>query len=292
MRVGARIDTGIGPHDLAIDRDDLRVYVTNRQSGTLSVLDARRRAKVADVAVGKGPVAVAVSSASGSAYVVDEEGGSVAVVAVDPPAVVARLPVGAGASSIGFAPGGRIGLVARPQANEVVVIDAAVDRVLRRVETEPGPDQVAFTDRVAYIRQADSPMLRLIPIDGLTSVDRPASAIDVPIGRSAPGRSPTSIAAPAIARASEEDAVLIANPADKAIYYYKEGLSAPQGSFRGYGHTPMAVLAVDRSLRPAGPGVYQTTARLRRSGRFDLAVFVDSPRLVHCFEIEVADDPQ
>ena len=85
--------------------------------------------------------------------------------------------------------------------------------------------------------------------------------------------------------------MVIANPADQAIYYYKEGLSAPQGSFRGYGHAPVAVLAVDRSLRPVEPGVYQTTARLRRPGRFDLAVFLDNPRIVHCFEIEVADDP-
>jgi hypothetical protein len=127
-------------------------------------------------------------------------------------------------------------------------------------------------------------------MDGLTSAGRPASAIDIPIGRSAPG--PCAGAARAVARASEEDAVLIANPADQAIYFYKEGLSAPQGSFRGYGHAPIAVLAVDRSLRPAGPGEFSTIARLRRTGRFDLAVFLDSPRIVHCFEIDIADDPQ
>ncbi len=167
-----------------------------------------------------------------------------------------------------------------------------VDRILSRVGTESGPDQLAFTDRVAYIRQAGSPMLRLLPIDGLTSSAQLPSAIDIPIGRSAPGRALAPGAAPAIARASDEDAMLIANPADQAIYYYKEGLSAPQGSFRGYGHVPVAVLAVDRSLRPAEPGVYQSTARLRRPGRFDLAVFLDSPRIVHCFEIEIAGDPR
>ena len=67
-------------------------------------------------------------------------------------------------------------MITRPRANEIVVIDDATDRIIRRIETETGPDQVAFTDRVAYIRQGGSPMLRLIPIDGLTSADRPASA--------------------------------------------------------------------------------------------------------------------
>ena len=104
-----------------------------------------------------------------------------------------------------------------------------------------------------------------------------------------PGRSRT-LASP-IARASADDAVLIANPADQAIYYYKEGLSAPQGSFRGYGHVPHAVLSVDRSLRPAEPGTYMTVARLRRAGEFDLAFFLDSPRLVHCFELDGRERP-
>jgi YVTN family beta-propeller protein len=292
LRIAARVETGIGPHDIAFGRDDLRVYVTNRKSGTLTVIDARRQGRVGDVQIGPGPVAVAVSSASGAAYVVDAEAGTLAIVAGDPPSLINRLAIGPGACSIGFAPGGRIGLITRPGANEVITIDAAVDRIQRRVETEAGPDQLAFTDRVAYVRQAGSPMLRLLPIDGLASPSQPPSAIDIPIGRSAPGRAMAPAAAAAIARASAEDAVLVANPADQAIYYYKEGLSAPQGSFRAYGHVPVAVLAVDRSLRSAAPGVYETTARLRRPGRFDLAIFLDNPRIVHCFEIEVADDPR
>ena len=114
MRVATRIDTGLGPHEIAIGRDDLRVYVTNRKSGTLTVIDARRGAKMADVPVGKSPVAVAFSTASGAAYVVDQQGGTLAVVAGDPPVVVSSLPVGPGPSIDRSRPGGRIGLVTRP----------------------------------------------------------------------------------------------------------------------------------------------------------------------------------
>jgi YVTN family beta-propeller protein len=289
LQVAARIDTGIGPHDIALGRDDLRVFVTNRGSGTLTVVDAHALAMVANIPAGSAPTAVAYSPASGAAYVVDHEGGAVLTITGDPPAVVARLAVGPGAEGIGFAPGDRLGFLARPGANEVVVIDASLGQIVRRVQTEAEPDLLAFTDRIAYVHQAGSPMLRLIPLDGIATMDRAAPVIDVPIGRSPPGRS-RALASP-IARASAEDAVLIANPADQATYYYKEGLSAPQGSFRGYGHVPRAVLSVDRSLRQEEPGTYMTVARLRRAGKFDLAFFLDSPRLAHCFELDIAVDP-
>jgi hypothetical protein len=35
------------------------------------------------------------------------------------------------------------------------------------------------------------------------------------------------------------------------------------------------------------PGIYETVARLGRPGRYELVFFVGSPRLVHCFQVEV-----
>jgi hypothetical protein len=37
----------------------------------------------------------------------------------------------------------------------------------------------------------------------------------------------------------------------------------------------------------ARPGTYETVARLGRPGRYELVFFVGSPRLVHCFQVEV-----
>ena len=48
------------------------------------------------------------------------------------------------------------------------------------------------------------------------------------------------------------------------VYYYKEGMAAPMGSFSNYGRRPRAVRVVDRSLREQSPGIYRTEARLRR----------------------------
>jgi hypothetical protein len=86
--------------------------------------------------------------------------------------------------------------------------------------------------------------------------------------------------------------MLVANPADGMIYYYNEGMAAPMGAFQNYGRRPQALLVVDNSLRERAPGVYETSARLRRSGPYDVAFFLDAPRAAVCFPVEVEVDPQ
>jgi hypothetical protein len=51
------------------------------------------------------------------------------------------------------------------------------------------------------------------------------------------------------------------------------------------------VLVADRSLREVRPGVYETVAQMGAAGRYELALFLDSPRVIHCFPVPVAEDP-
>src|SRR4029078_2626326 len=91
--------------------------------------------------------------------------------------------------------------------------------------------------------------------------------------------------------ATEDGAVLVANPADKMIYYYTEGMAAPVGSFQNYKRDPRALLVMDNSLRETERGVYSTTVRFNTPGKYDVAFLLDSPRLINCFEITVAANP-
>jgi YVTN family beta-propeller protein len=291
MTVASRFATGQGPHDIALDPDDRRVFVTNRGSGTLSMIDARRLAKSFEVDVGPEPVSVAYSSAARAAYVTSGKGDELAVVDGDPPAVTARVAIGGGATSVRFGPGGRLAFVTHPDRDEVSVVDASVNRLVRTIEAGGVPDQVAFSDRLAYIRPRESPMVRLVPLDGVAGGGSTTTVLDVPGGQHPLGQGASRCAAAAIARAPGEGAVLIANPADKAIYYYQEGMSAPAGSFRNASRAPLAVLAVDRSLAATQLGVFEAVARLRNPGRFDVVVLLDSPRFAHAFGLDVADTP-
>jgi hypothetical protein len=63
------------------------------------------------------------------------------------------------------------------------------------------------------------------------------------------------------------------------------------GHFQNYRREPRAVLVVDRSLEERSPGVYETTAKLRRPGLYDVVFFLDTPRVIHCFEVRVSPNP-
>ena len=50
-------------------------------------------------------------------------------------------------------------------------------------------------------------------------------------------------------------------------------------------------MVVDRSLREVTSGVYTTTTKLPKSGIYDVAFLLDSPRITHCFSAEAKPNP-
>ncbi|HEV3078119.1 MAG TPA: YncE family protein, partial [Thermoanaerobaculia bacterium] len=292
-RVLARIATGKGPHDLAFSADNAFVFVTNADEGTVSVLDARRLLKVADLRTGSRPTAIAWSTLAAAAYVTDERDGSVVAVDGQRRAIVSRIAVRPGVAAIRFAPGGRLAFVLNPREDTVQVIDAGVNRIVTTGKVRQRPDQVVFSDQLAYIRHRGSDSVLMVPLHSLGEQGHPLEAADFTGGQQPFGRGIRPSLADGIAPAPGGTAVLVANPADRAIYYYVEGMAAPTGSFQNYGRQPRAVLVVDRGLRERQrPGSYETTARLPGAGRYRIPFFLDAPRVVHCFELEVLPDPE
>jgi hypothetical protein len=116
--------------------------------------------------------------------------------------------------------------------------------------------------------------------------------VKFPGGQNPPGAaSEFAASADAFVAAPEPNAMVFANPADQMIYYYTEGMAAPMGDFQNYGRVPRAVKVVDRSLREETAGVYSTTARLPKAGVYNVSVLLDSPRIVHCFEVAAKSNP-
>lgn len=291
MKAVAEIETGAGPHDLAFSDDSRYAYVTNRGAGTVSVIDVAELAVAATVETGPAPVSVAYSPLAGAAFVTDETAGTVSVIEGAGERPPAKIEIAPGLGRISFAPGGRLGFVPVPSGDAVYVVDAATRRVVHNAQVEPGPVEVAYSRELAYISHKGSETVLMIPFHAIGREGAPVPVIDFPGGNHPPGDTPAPTPAAGIVQAPSAQAVLVANPRDQQIYYYKEGMAAPMGQFKNYGRTPRAVLVVDRSLHEVEPGVYETTVRLRRPGPYDLAFFLDSPRIVHCFPIEVAADP-
>jgi len=206
--------------------------------------------------------------------------------------VIRRLAVPAGLGQVRVAPDERLALAVNPRADLVHVIDVAGGRIVQTGNLEKGPDQISFSDDLAYVRHRGSEVVLMLPLAELGRTDdAPIAVVDFPGGQHPPGKMKLGTPAAGIVKAPGAVAVLVANPEDQAIYYYKEGMAAPMGQFQNYGESPRAVLVVDRSLRETAPGVYETVARLPRSGDYDAVVFLNPPRRVQCFRFAIAEDP-
>ncbi|HEX4966048.1 MAG TPA: cytochrome D1 [Thermoanaerobaculia bacterium] len=292
LAVAAVVPTGRGRHELAVADDSRLVYVSNGDDRTLSVIEVSRLAKRKDVPLGAAPTAIAFSPLARAVYVSSEEAGAVVAVGGPGPEVMARMAAAPGLGQIRFAPGGRLGLVVNPRSNQVHVLDAARNRIIQTASMQGGPDQVTFSEHLAYVRLRNSETVLMIPLEQLGEEGKPVPVVDFPGGEHPLGVVSRPSPADSIVRAPGANAVLVANPADKAIYFYKEGMAAPLGSFQNYGHEPRAVMVVDRSLKERSPGSYETVARLPGPGHYQVAFFLDTPRAVHCFPVTVAADPE
>ena len=283
----AQIKTGAGAHEIAFSDDDSVAFVTNKGAGTVSVIDVRKLTRIDDLDVGAKPTALAFSSLSKTAYVASE-GGSIVAISAASRKLVARIRTEPGIRAISISPDGRYGFAINSVKNEVYIFDLSSNRLLHTVPVGPSSNEITFTRQFAYVRSAASEFVTMINI---LDLGKEASVTRFPAGQKAPSESPSTSIAAAIVPAPDEGSVLVANPADKMIYYYTEGMAAPMGSFQNYKRDPRALLVLDNSLRETERGVYTSTARFPKAGSYDVVFLLDSPRLVNCFEMSVAENP-
>jgi DNA-binding beta-propeller fold protein YncE len=284
------IATGSGANDLAFSVDSRWALVTNTVAGTVSVIDIRQLKKVKDLAAGTSPSSIDWSPLAGAAYVASADG-TITVIGGDRMNVISTIKSKPGLVQMRVAPGGRYALAANGKTKSVLVIDTASNRIIQTADMPGQPEQIAFTPQLAYVRLRDAADVQMIGLAQLGHVNAPISLAEFPGGQSAFGEGTHPSSAAGMAQSASNDAMLIANPADQIIYYYEEGMAAPKGSFNNYSREARAVLVVDRSLHERAPGVYETVRRIDHAGVYDVAFLLDAPRIVDCYDVAVAADP-
>ncbi|HEU4795049.1 MAG TPA: cytochrome D1 domain-containing protein [Pyrinomonadaceae bacterium] len=288
FKVVGQVATGNGHHEIEFSSDNRFAFITNQQDGTLSVIDIQKLAKVKDLKTGAPATSIALSSLANALYLVNEAEGTITVVDTRSQQIATRFQTKPGVKNVRFAPGGRWGFVPNPKENVVYVFDASTNRLAHTITVDAGPDQVAFTDTFAYLRSTGSTEVSMVRLSTLTGQPDVAK---FPGGQNAPAEASLETIADAIVPAPEGNSVLVANPADRIIYYYSEGMAAPMGSFQNYRRKPRGLMVIDRSLREVSSGVYSATTKLPKSGAYDVAFLLDSPRVTHCFSAEAKPNP-
>ena len=121
--------TGCRPHDFPQYSPDYReyAYVTNGESGTVTVIDVVNVRVDREIAVGQNPVAVATSPKRNEVYVVNagsESGqGSLSVIDAEKNAVAATIPLHRKPLSIELDGEGALAYVANSGSNSISIID-------------------------------------------------------------------------------------------------------------------------------------------------------------------------
>jgi YVTN family beta-propeller protein len=283
-----KVETGRGPHRIAVTSDSGAVLVTNAADGTVSVINTAAMSRK-DVPAGKQPVAIAWSSRSELAYAAGADG-VITIIEPKHARAVAKIETHPGIHDIRITHDGKWGFILNREKNLVQVLDAAASRIVQAGIIEGTPEQVNFTDTLAYITQVHDDAVLMSTLANLGERGQPLSLADFTGGDHPPGATARTQLAGGIAQAAGENAVMVANPSDGEIFYYKEGMAAPMGNFSNYGHSPAAVMSLDRSMREAKPGLFRTRTRAPRGGVYDVEVFLDAPRAVKCFELSVEMD--
>jgi YVTN family beta-propeller protein len=288
----AFIPTGKGHHEIAFTDDNRYAFVTNRDGGTVTVIDVQTLAKIKDIETGEKPISLAFSPLGQAVYVTDGKDGTISVIDPDNLEIRGRMEAEPGLGPLRFSQDGRWGVVVNPIENKVFVIDASTDKLVHTITIGKEPYQVSFTRSFAYIRSLGTTEVGLIPVSELGGPDTPLATY-IPVGQRPPGVvADISIADSIVPAVKQAAAAYIVNQGEGTVSYYMEGMGAPMGSFRNYGHETRAIEIVDRSLAERAPGVYRGRVRIPAAGTYDVAFMMDTPRFLHCFSAEVEPNPE
>jgi len=297
--VMTNIDAGQKPLRLALQPDEKYLWVANNHNDAdldgVSIIDVATGEKVGFIATGGGHHELAFSQDSYSAksealYATDGESGRISVIDARTNTVIKRIEVKPGVGPNGVTQQGRWMIAANSHEDVIYAVDVATNELVHTIEVGRKPYQVAFSRAFVYVRSLGTERVSMIEIAHLDSQDL-ASAASFPAGTRAPGETQDLSLASVIHEAPGEAAVLVVSPSDDTVYYHMEGMNYPMGNFANEGYRPRAVTVADRTLREDQDGVYRAKVRIPAAGTYDVAFLMESPSLVHCFNMSAARDP-
>jgi len=284
------IATGAGHHELAFGHEGRFAYVTNRDQGSIVVIDTVSLEPVATVDIGEQVIGIAYSAKSEALYAADGKTGRISVIDGNTHRIKKRIDVKPGVGPVGVTQQGRWMIAANSNEDEVYAVDVATNELVHTIDVGRKPYQIAFSRAFVYVRSMGSERVNMIEINHLNSPEK-VRAFSFAAGPNAPGKTRDLGLASAIFEAPGEAAVLVVSPSDNTVYYYMEGMNAPMGNFRNYGHRPRAVQVADRTLREEKDGVYSAKVRIPAAGTYDVAFLMESPSILHCFDMTAERDP-
>ncbi len=126
----ATIPVGNNPQSVAVNALTNRIYVANRDSNDVSVIDGNSNTIVATIPVGSNPAGVDVDPSTNLVYVTNQGSNNVSVISGASNTVIATIQVGTGPLGVAVNPATNRIYVGNGESNNVSVIDGASNTVI------------------------------------------------------------------------------------------------------------------------------------------------------------------
>ncbi len=139
-----------GSHMLAISPIRQRAYVANIIGGTISVIDLRRRVKLADIPVGGNPEGIAITPDGRQLWVGDDSAPRIKVVDLTTSTTISTLPTDSVAIRVAITPDGRTAVTSNFGSGTLNLFDVATRRPLRTIPVSGSPRAMQVT--IAFSR--------------------------------------------------------------------------------------------------------------------------------------------
>jgi YVTN family beta-propeller protein len=158
-----------------------KVYVANREDGTVSVISALNNTKIGnDIKVGKGPDAIGVDYSQDRVYVANYDDGTVSVIsALNNTKIGNDIKVGKGPDAIGVEQFGHKVYVANFGNNTVSVINSKNNtNIGKDIKVGKGPDAIGFDNAKAYVADIADGKVSVIALRNDTNIGE-----DIKVGK-------------------------------------------------------------------------------------------------------------
>jgi YVTN family beta-propeller protein len=138
------IQTGTRPEDSVLSADGRELYVCNRESGTLTVIDTSKNEAVAQIQTGKGPVRADLTPDGKTLVVGLMHDRAVGFVDVAARRQVAAVPISGTPVSLNLSNDGKLAFASSEDTDEIFIVSVPDRKIVRTIKTKAGahPDPV------------------------------------------------------------------------------------------------------------------------------------------------------
>lgn len=212
---------------------------------------------------------------------------------LDAPDHAQTIPLPGHFDRMAVSPEGRMVFVHARERTGFAVVDLAVGRMIQGADTDSPVAEIAFLPGTALLRLADQSAI------GVMDLRRTEPGTEAVVGRVAIGppqplgnAEGATLLAPLL-----PEPALLAVHADSYAGFVLDGRHAvsgkpPMEAMRLRGGIPRIVRALDRGLRPTGPGQFTAAARLPRPGAWELVVSTGLGQMAFCAALPTPPAPQ